>query len=141
LTSILLVHAAATLFMTGVIWFVQIVHYPLFDRVGRDGFAEYEAEHARRTTWVVAPVMLVEAAAAVLLVATRPADLPASWVWTGLALLAGIWLSTAVLQVPRHAALSAGFDAAALRMLVGSNWIRTAAWSVRGGLALAMLSR
>ncbi len=25
---------APTLMMTGLIWFVQIVHYPLFDRVG-----------------------------------------------------------------------------------------------------------
>jgi hypothetical protein len=27
---LLLAHAAATLFMVGVIWFVQLVHYPLF---------------------------------------------------------------------------------------------------------------
>ena len=34
---LLLLHAAATLFMTGLIWFVQVVHYPLFARVGEDG--------------------------------------------------------------------------------------------------------
>lgn len=32
---LLLVHAAVTLYMTGVIWFVQVVHYPLFSCVGR----------------------------------------------------------------------------------------------------------
>ncbi len=31
---LLFVHAAMTLFMVGVIWFVQIVHYPLFRGVG-----------------------------------------------------------------------------------------------------------
>ena len=31
---IFLAHIAATLFMCGAIWFVQIVHYPLFEQVG-----------------------------------------------------------------------------------------------------------
>src|SRR5918998_3799546 len=34
---VLLVHLAATLVMVGVIWFVQIVHYPPFSRVGSGG--------------------------------------------------------------------------------------------------------
>ena len=54
---LLLIHAGATLYMTGLIWFVQVVHYPLMARVGEDGFAEYEKHHQRLTTWVVAPPM------------------------------------------------------------------------------------
>jgi len=57
---LLLVNAAATLFMVGVIWFVQIVHYPLFALVGEAAFSEYERHHARRTGWVVAIPMLLE---------------------------------------------------------------------------------
>ena len=34
---LLILHAGATLYMAGVIWFVQIVHYPLFSRVGQPG--------------------------------------------------------------------------------------------------------
>ena len=37
-----IVHVLATWFMTGVIWFVQVVHYPLMARVGAEGFAAYE---------------------------------------------------------------------------------------------------
>ena len=33
---LLQLHALATIFMAGVIWFVQVVHYPLFRAVGRD---------------------------------------------------------------------------------------------------------
>ncbi len=58
---------ASTLTMFGVIWFVQVVHYPLFARVGADGFAHYASLHATRTTWVVAPPMLVELATSVAL--------------------------------------------------------------------------
>ena len=46
--------------MTGVIWFVQVVHYPLLERVGVDRFTAYHAAHTRFTTWVVVVPMLVE---------------------------------------------------------------------------------
>ncbi len=52
-----------------------------------------------------------------------------------------IWASTALLQVPRHTALGSGFDRAALSGLVLTNWLRTAAWSVRGALVLWMTAR
>jgi len=136
LNFILLAHIAATLFMVGLIWFVQIVHYPLFGSVGVDGFAAYEAAHTQRTTWVVGPPMLVEAGTAALLVWLRPANLNGTLLWIGAALLAVIWLSTLLLQVPRHNLLSGGFDPTAYRALVATNWIRTAAWSVRGVLVL-----
>jgi hypothetical protein len=47
------------------------------------------------------------------------------------------WLSTAFVQVPLHAALpsAAGDERAALiARLVASNWLRTAAWTLRGVL-------
>lgn len=30
---LLLLNLASALFMTGLIWFVQVVHYPLFERI------------------------------------------------------------------------------------------------------------
>ena len=69
--ALTLVHAAATIGMGGVAWFVQVVHYPLFALVGGD-FAAYEERHANRTTLVVAPLMTVEAATALVLVAVSP---------------------------------------------------------------------
>lgn len=46
IAALLITHAAATLWMTGLIWFVQVVHYPLFALVGSTGFAAYESAHA-----------------------------------------------------------------------------------------------
>ena len=65
----LLLQVAATLALVGLIWFVQVVHYPLFAKVGSSSFADYEQSHQRRTTLVVAPLMLVEAATAIALLA------------------------------------------------------------------------
>ena len=137
---LLLAHAAATLFMVGIIWFVQVVHYPLFARVGAAGFAAYSDTHARLTGLVVGPPMLVEAATAIALVVSTPPKVSSWLLWVGLVLLAGIWLSTALLQSPSHTELGRGFDLSAHRSLVGSNWVRTVLWSLRGLIVLWILS-
>ncbi|MEZ5353122.1 MAG: hypothetical protein R2762_10845 [Bryobacteraceae bacterium] len=131
------VHAAATWFMTGLVWFVQMVHYPLFSMVDGAGFAAYEQAHTVRTTWVVAPVMLIELATALLLFRYR---MPRGELMLGAGLLAVVWGSTFLLQVPRHEILSMGFDDVAHGGLVATNWIRTVAWSARGVVAMRMLN-
>ncbi len=135
---LLLLNLASTLAMTGIIWFVQVVHYPLFANVGADGFARYEALHATRTGWVVAPLMVLELATALALLSPslRPANVSQLSAWIAAALVGAIWLSTAFLQVPLHGQLASGYDAAVLDRLVATNWIRTIAWTARSGIVL-----
>ena len=134
------VHLAATWFMVGLIWFVQLVHYPGFALVHETAFRGYQERHTERTGWVVAPVMLVEAMTALLLIPYGPADAPGWALWTGLALLAVIWGSTALVQMPLHARLLGAYDRASQRRLVRGNWPRTIAWSARGVIAFVMLA-
>lgn len=131
----------ATLAMAGVIWIVQVVHYPLFSGVGEEGFAAYASSHARRITFVVGPLMLVEAATAVWLAFDRPAPVGRAGAWAGVALVAVAWASTFFVQVPLHGRLGAGFDAAAHARLVRTNWARTAAWTARAALVLWWAAR
>lgn len=135
---VFLLHLTATLYMVGVIWFVQLVHYPLFARVGTSEFAAYERAHARRTGWVVAPPMLAELVTAVLLLWVRPAGVPLWAAGAGLALVVVNWVSTWAVQIPCHDRLTRGFDAVVHRRLVTTNWLRTAVWSLRGLLVLGM---
>ncbi len=137
----LLLNAAATLLMTGLIWFVQVVHYPLFGAVGSEAFVQYEARHTDLTTWVVIGPMVAELITAGLLVWRRPPFLSVWEVWLGLALVGLIWASTALLQIPRHSELARGFSVSAHLALVGTNWLRTAAWTVRSGLVFWWLVR
>ncbi len=132
-------HLVATVFMAGVIVFVQIVHYPLMGKVDATSFVEYERAHTVRTGWVVAPPMLAEAASALWLVARPPAHGLEAVAWTGVALLAVIWLATALLQAPAHGRLVGGFDESVHHRLVRTNWIRTAAWIARVPVALALV--
>lgn len=139
--TVVLASVASTLFMAGVIWFVQLVHYPLFASVGPGQFAQYETEHAGRTTWIVAPAMLIEAATSVLLLWVRPDAIGIEIAAAGLLLTGLIWGSTFAMQVPLHARLSIGFEPALHKSLVATNWIRTLAWTGRAWLALLMIVR
>jgi hypothetical protein len=139
--TLLILHAASSWMMVGVIWFVQVVHYPLMSRADRVRFPEFAAAHSRRTTWIVAPPMLIEAATAAILAFRPPPGVPAFSAWFGLGLVGIIWVSTAALQVPRHRDLADGFDPRAHRRLVATNWIRTLAWTGRGILILWWLVR
>lgn len=132
----LLAHVASTVFMVGLIWFVQVVHYQLMGVIGKTEFSAYEQRHTSLTTWVVGPPMLVEGATALLLFSFRPSGVPIWLLCAGIILLAIIWLSTFFLQVPCHETLFLGFDAVVHRRLVLTNWIRTVAWNLRGMLAL-----
>ena len=140
--SLILVHLFCTIAMVGVIWFVQIVHYPLFRLVGVDGFSAYESVHQSRTTYVVAPLMLIEAATAIGLFFTTIAaeSLFLYCIWAGVVLLAINWISTFFVQVPAHSKLSEAFDASTHTWLVRSNWIRTVAWTARGVVACVLAS-
>lgn len=132
---VLFANLGSSLVMLGLIWFVQIVHYPLFASVGEGEFANYEQRHSRLTSFVVGPPMLIEAASAAGLVLLSQGRLPSWAVWSGLALVVVIWLSTALIQVPCHARLEAGFNRAIHRRLVISNWIRTVAWTLKSCIA------
>ncbi|MGK0361310.1 MAG: hypothetical protein ACI9U2_003628 [Bradymonadia bacterium] len=134
-------HFIATLYMTGLIWFVQLVHYPLFAEVGEDAFVAYEAAHTQRTSIAVMGAMLVELGTAIGLVWMRPALISAAEAWIGLGLVGVIWASTFVLQVPAHTRLGQGFDVATARRLVRTNWIRTVAWTARAGLCALWIQR
>ena len=135
--DVLLVHAISTTYMMGLIWFVQLVHYPLFAQVGREAHLVYHRQHVQKTTWAVGPPMIMEAMASYLLFSTTSFgyNLPSF----GLMFLLIIWLSTALLQVPCHNQLVLGFEASVHRRLVWSNWLRTLAWSLRAMIAIWLL--
>ena len=135
------IHLVATATMVGLIWFVQVVHYPLFAAVGSDGFAEYEQKHQQRTSLVVGPLMAAEGITGVWLALVPPPGVGRLWPLIGLAVLAVVHASTVLLQVPQHTALAAGYDPARVNRLVRTNWIRTAGWSIRGFIAALIVVR
>lgn len=128
-TGLLWIHIPLTWALVGLIWVVQVVHYPLFKEVGEHVFPGYHRGHSTRITWIVGPLMLGELATVCALVLTGSADF---WLRASLVPLFCVWLCTWRVQIPLHAKLSSGFDACTHRRLVQTNWWRTAAWTLRG---------
>jgi hypothetical protein len=138
-TILLAAHLGATAAMMGLIWFVQLVHYPLFEAVGPDRFVAYEVAHQRRTSWVVGPLMGVEGTTALVIAAALRSKVGLALPLVGLVFLAAIHTSTVLLQVPAHGRLSTSYDREEVRRLVRTNWVRTIGWSLRVVVAVIMI--
>ena len=125
--------------MTGLIWFVQVVHYPLHGEVGSSSFLRYQELHVQWTGFVVMPPMLLELGTSLYFALNGYENTPSWFWWIGLVLLGIVWASTGLLQVPAHDALMSNFTETAHQKLVMTNWIRTIGWTARSGLLLWML--
>lgn len=140
MSLVLLSHAAATWFMVGLIWTIQVVHYPLFALVGANSFASYEAAHTRRIGSLLVLPAITEVVTGAALLWSRPPAVPLALVLAGGVLLVILWVTTALVQVPTHRALGDSWTPEAGSRLVASNWARTIGWTLRGVLVAAMIA-
>jgi hypothetical protein len=128
----LVVSAAATWARVGLIWMVQLVHYPMLVAYSESRPQAAAVDHQRRVTRVVGPLMAAEGVTALLLLVDRPESMSAPSAWIAAALLGLALGSTALVQVPLHSRLAEGHDPQTARRLITTNWVRTAAWTARG---------
>ena len=127
------------MFMVGLIWMVQIVHYPLLALVGVDRAREVAVEHQARTARVVGLPMAVEGVTALWLLFDRPEGVNIFLAWFSAGILGVVLLSTVSLSVPLHARMAESPDAMIGRRLVITNWPRTIGWTLRGILVATMM--
>ena len=133
LPHLLLLNLAVAAYLTGLIWTVQLVHYPGFAYVTPEKFGVFHQHHTRTMSWVVLAPMVLELGLAGWLAWAAP-ELGASR-WWQLALVGLIWAVTFFISVPFHNRLGAhGYDYVAIDGLVRTNWLRTVAWTARSGL-------
>ncbi len=139
--TIFWLNLASTWYMVGLIWLIQLVHYPLFNYVGSEEFIVFHDNHKILITPVVGTVMIVELVTSVIIL-FQPHCGIRNWLSiVGIILLGIIWSSTIFFQIPIHNTLSSKFNENALIMLINTNWIRTICWSVRGIILLLVLDK
>ena len=135
----LMVTLAFTLYMTGMIWSMQILEYPLFALVGEKEFPSYHRRHNRALPLLVILPSLAAVASAVVLIFTRPARLP---LWAPLVIAALdviVIVVTALREAPLHAKLDReGASPVVIRELVQGNWVRTLVWTANALLLLVL---
>lgn len=137
--GILLISLCSSLYGVGMIWFLQLNHYPLYASVGRDAFREYITAHNQRLLLPVILPSLLAFASSIALVFRHPDVVPDWSVWLVVASNAVTALSTALMQGPAHSALARhGYSAPIIRKVLATNWLRTAAWTANGALLICM---
>lgn len=124
--------------MFGLIWLIQLVHYPSFHYVADEEFVAFESFHSRTISLIVIPLMLVELISACILVFLLDFAFLSLF---ELGLVISAWVSTAVFSVPCHAKLSKEKDSQVIHRLVRTNWIRTSLWTLRAVIILWKLTQ
>jgi hypothetical protein len=114
--------------LTGVIWTIQIVHYPSFHYIDKISFTNFHHFHERRISIIVMPLMLIELTTSTALYINNMSSIVFA---LNLLIVVLIWCSTFFVQVPIHSILSHKKDKKLIEKLVNTNWIRTFLWSMR----------
>lgn len=139
MNAVLLASATSTLFMVGLAWFVQIVHYPLFPVVEEAGFPAFHDLHSRRTSLVVIVPMSVELVSSIAL-AIEPPEGVGPLALAGAVLAACIWVLTGAVLAPMHGRIGReGPTVRNLARLIRLSWPRTILWTLHGAVVVAML--
>jgi hypothetical protein len=138
---VVVANLVSTLVLTGIIWTVQLVHYPLMALVGRDAFVSYEASHSPRMAAVVVLPWTVQGITTAWLLVERPAAVGAPLVWSGAVAAALTVIVTVAWSVPAHERLARGFDERVHARLVQTNWLRTVAWTTHATIAALIAVR
>ncbi len=133
---IFVLNLGTTLFLTGLIWTVQLVHYPSFRFVDERIFKDFHLFHGTRISILVIPLMIIELITSGILWWNSD---PFSLHSIGFYLVIAIWISTAALSVPAHNKLTSGMDQKAIRILVNTNWVRTILWTSKAVIGLYFL--
>ena len=121
------VNFISTSVMVGVIWVIQLLHYPSFHFINKKKYIEFQYFHMQRISTIVIPVMLIELGSALLLSYFFRSSLTIIL----LVLLSGIWGITFIFFTNMHQKLTSGYDPSIVDRLIQINWSRTALWSLR----------
>ena len=125
----LILHLIATTVMVGVIWVIQLVHYPSFHFIELKQYTTFQRFHMSRISYVVIPAMVTELFTLILILIS--VDHIDTLVAASAILLIFIWLMTALFFSGVHQKLTLGYDQTIVDKLVKLNWGRTLLWTLR----------
>lgn len=138
--TIVIVHAGATWFLVGLIWTIQLVHYPSFSSIDPEVYRDFQQRHMHRMGQLVGLPWLVEGITVLGVFLLAPDDRVRLLAAVGGVLEIVVIAVTVRSSIPAHNSLSQGFDELAHRRLLRTNWLRTGAWTARGIIALILLT-
>ena len=123
-----LAHLATSWALFGLIWTVQLVHYPTFRYV--PDFSEFHQHHTSSIALIVTPLMVAELA----IVCWTTYRTGFSWPWLILLVVVlFIWAVTFLQAIPLHNLLASDRQESTIESLIRVNWPRTVLWTLKAG--------
>ncbi len=123
--------------MTSLIWLVQVLIYPNFRFITDTDFKVFHKQHCDRIALLVAPMMIQPFALAMIYFTGHDlGGFNTEWK-LHTAAIALIFVCTAIFSARQHTTLSRGKDATVIDRLIFWNWPRTLLWTAELALVLA----
>jgi len=133
-----MIHLVSTSFMVGVIWIVQLVHYPTFLFIDEQKSNDFQKFHMSRISYIVMPAMTTELFSGIYIYIYSNMAIDSNLFLLALTILIINWIITALVFVKMHNKLLINYKIEIISLLVKWNWLRTLLWSVRLILLLRM---
>ena len=126
--DLLMIHIVSTSIMVGVIWVMQLVHYPSFKYVNESDYIIFQKFHMSNISYIVFPAMFTELITALLIFFSGEKSF---FFMLSLICLFLIWVITGVLFTKFHSILQKGKDLKMIEKMIKANWTRTLLWTLR----------
>lgn len=126
----------SSIYMCGVIWLIQLIHYPSFVYISQSQFQQFHSQHTQVMGLLVGPVMVIELLAGLWLSMT----VTTKYTLVHLFLVVCLWLLTFFISVPLHNKLASGYDASVIQSLIKTNWPRTILWTFKACLTTFLVA-
>ena len=134
---ILAANLISSFLLCGLIWTVQLVHYPMFHMLEKEKYGEHILFHGFRISLIVVPLMVIELVSSFSLAFFSSTDTILHMI--GFLIVILIWLVTFFVQLPLHSKLTLGYNPETVNKLVSTNIIRTILWTMKAALGVYFL--
>lgn len=135
--DLLLAQLVCTSALFGLIWTIQLAHYPAFIHIDEARAPAFHQEHSAALSLVAAPLMIGELCVASALFMFQTSNLSL----VNLVTVGTTWLLTFALSVPVHNRLAKEWNKDLIHKLIRTNWPRTIVWTARIPLLIFWLSQ
>ena len=130
-SSVFILHLVSTSIMVGVIWIIQLVHYPTFLFIDKQKYMKFQEFHMSRVSYIVMPTMIAELFSGIYILLYNNILMVNTFFLLASFSLFLNWVITALVFVKIHNGLLIKYEKNIILLLVKFNWIRTILWSLR----------
>ena len=138
--AIFYTHLLLCIGVTAILWFMQIVHYPLLPYVDAGKWTQFSEKRRMFTTMVIYPLMAFEALTGIALILIATQSKTYGLLATSIVLLIALLIYTLAYLNPQFKKINSPDDVANQQRFLKLHWVRTIGWTIRVMLFVLILA-